>query len=91
MASTAHRERSHFCRGNHHDPYGFVTSTLSRVKAERGQVAEIERIGWRALLASLAALAIAATLTVSLNLQDNKTDFEPGVRGLVQMDDISIS
>jgi hypothetical protein len=72
-------------------PYGFVTSTLSRMKAEQGQVAEIERIGWRALLASLAALAIAATVAVTLDLKSQSTDFEPGVRGLIQMENVSVS
>ncbi len=48
----------------------------------------MERIGWRALLASLAALAIAATVTLSMNFADRGGDFDPGVRSLVQMENI---
>jgi hypothetical protein len=72
-------------------PYGFATSTLANLKTERRQIKEIERIGWRALLASMAALAIAATVTVSVNSRDGSSDFEPGVRSLVQMENISVS
>jgi len=72
-------------------PFGFVTSTLAGLRAQNSQVQEIERIGWRALLASLAALAIAATLTFTLGGHDNSNDFDPGVRSLVQMQNISVS
>ncbi len=72
-------------------PYGFVTSTMAGLRAQRMQVEEFERIGWRALLASLAALAVAATLTVTLTPRNNSGDFDPGVRSLIQMEDISVS
>jgi hypothetical protein len=72
-------------------PYGFVTSTLTRLRAQENQMAACERIGWRALLASLAALAVAVTLTVTLDMRDSSGDFEPGVRSLVQMQNISVS
>jgi hypothetical protein len=72
-------------------PYGFVTSTLTRLRAENRQVEEFERIGWRALLASFAALAIAATVTFTLSFRDTGTDFDPGVRSLIQMDHIQVS
>ncbi len=72
-------------------PYGFVTSTLAGLRAQQSQVEACERIGWRALLASLAALAVAATLTVTLDTRDSASDFEPGVRSLVQMQNISVS
>ena len=72
-------------------PYGFATGTLARLRAETRQMEEIERIGWRALLASLAALVIAATVTLGLSYADRGTDFDPGVRSLVQMENIQVS
>ena len=72
-------------------PYGFVTAALARLRAENRQQEEFERIGWRALLASLAALAVAATVTLSLNYSNQGGDFEPGVKSLVQMDHIQVS
>jgi hypothetical protein len=72
-------------------PYGFITGTLARLRAENRQQEELERIGWRALLASLAALGVAATVTLSVNFTDRGGDFEPGVRSLVQMENIQVS
>ncbi len=72
-------------------PYGFITGMLARLRAEKQQQEEIERIGWRALLASLAALAVAATVTLTVNFRDRSGDFEPGVRSLVQMENIQVS
>jgi hypothetical protein len=72
-------------------PYGFITRTVARLRAESRQQEEIERIGWRALLASLAVLAIAATVALSVNFNDPAGDFEPGVRSLVQMENIQVS
>jgi hypothetical protein len=72
-------------------PYGLVTSALGRLKAENQQVAEIERIGGRALLASLCALVVAAVLAVSVTPKDQSGDLEPGVKSLVQVENISVS
>jgi hypothetical protein len=72
-------------------PYGFITGTLARLGAEKRQQEEFERIGWRALLASLAALAVAAAVTLSVNMTDRGGDFDPGVKSLVQMENIQIS
>jgi len=77
--------------GEETPPYGFVTSTLGLLRAERRQQEELERIGWRALLASFAALVIAAGVTFSMNSGDKSGDFEPGVNGLVQMENIQVS
>ncbi len=77
--------------GETEPPYGFVTSTLTRLRAEQVQVKEIERIGWRALLASIAALAVAAVVTISVNFSDRGSDFEPGMRSVVQMENIQVS
>ena len=72
-------------------PYGFITGTLAQLRAEKRQQDDLERIGWRALLASLAALMIAATVTLSVNLRSQGDDFEPGVRNLVQMQNVQVS
>jgi len=72
-------------------PYGFITGALAGLRAEKRQQEELERIGWRALLASLAALTIAATVTLSVSYRDSTGDFEPGVKSLVQMENIQIS
>ena len=72
-------------------PYGFITSTLARLQTEKRQTEVLERIGWRALLASLGVLTVAAVLTFSLDGQDPRTDFDPGVRSLVQMENVPIS
>jgi hypothetical protein len=77
--------------GEAEPPYGFVTGTLARLRAESGQQEEFERIGWRALLASLAALAVAATVTLSVNFRDRGGDFEPGVNSVVQVENIQLS
>jgi hypothetical protein len=71
-------------------PYGFITATTARLRAEQGQVAEMERIGWRALLASFGVLALAAAITFGVNTTD-RNDFDPGVRTLVQVDNIQVS
>ncbi len=72
-------------------PYGFVTNTLAALRAESRHQREIERIGWRALLASLAALDTAVALTVTINLHEDSSDFDPGVRSLVQVDTLPYS
>ena len=72
-------------------PYGFVTATLAKLRAEKRQQEEIERIGWRALLASMAALAVAAAVTLSVNGTDPSVDFDPGVRSLVQIENVQVS
>jgi hypothetical protein len=39
----------------------------------------------------MAALVIAAAVTLSLNRGDSSSEFDPGVKSLVQMDNISLS
>lgn len=73
-------------------PFGFMTNTMSNLRFQQVQVAEMERIGLRALLASLAALAVAAVLAVTINMHyQSGSDLDPGVRSLVQLDNISVS
>lgn len=72
-------------------PYGFMTSTMARLNAETLMLAECERIGWRALLASFAALVVAAAVTLTVNFNDKGGDFEPGIQGSIQMENIQVS
>jgi hypothetical protein len=72
-------------------PYGLVTSTLAALRAEGRQQREFERIGWRALLASLAALSVAAVLTLTVGRHNESSDFDPGVRSLVQVENLPYS
>jgi len=77
--------------GQAEPPYGLVTATLARLRTEQGQQEEAERIGWRALLASFAALMVAAAVTLTVSFSSHTTDFEPGVRTFVQMENIPLS
>jgi hypothetical protein len=77
--------------GDTEPPYGMVTSTLARIAAEKRQQQDFERIGWRALLASLAALAVAATVTLSVSSLNPGNEFEPGVRSMVQAENFQVS
>ena len=71
-------------------PYGFVTSTLARLKAEKREREQLDLIGWRALLASLTALAAVVTITVGLQLQD-RNDLDPGVRSIIEVANVPLS
>ncbi|HEX4141484.1 MAG TPA: hypothetical protein VHY09_14135 [Candidatus Methylacidiphilales bacterium] len=72
-------------------PYGFVTSILAGLRAEQRQERECERIGLRALWVSLAALGVAATVTVTVSLHQDNSDLDPGVRSLVQVENLPYS
>ena len=72
-------------------PYGFVTRALARLRSEESLQRECERIGWRAFLASLAALAVAIAVTFTVNFQNAGGDFEPGIGGVIQMEKIQVS
>ena len=72
-------------------PYGFVTNVLGALRAESRQQREFERVGLRALWAALAALGIAAVVTVTVNIRQDNNDLDPGVRGLVQVENLPYS
>jgi hypothetical protein len=72
-------------------PYGFITGTMAQLRETRQQQVA-ERIGWRALMASLATLGVAAVVAVTVNFtQQSNNDLEPGVRGFVQLENIPLS
>ena len=76
--------------GETEPPYGFVTGMLGRFRAAERQREEAERIGWRALLASLVTLAAVVTLTVGLQLHD-RNEIDPGVRSIIEIQNAPIA
>jgi len=70
--------------------FGFVTSTLARLKAEKGERDMFERIGLRALFASLVVLVGVVGFSAGLQLQE-RLDLEPSVNSLAQAEDIPIA
>jgi hypothetical protein len=71
-------------------PYGFTTSLLSRLREQERETELAERIGLRALFASLVALVVAGVLAVSASYR-NQSDLEPGVRSIVQVENVPLS
>src|SRR5260221_5786432 len=71
-------------------PYGFVTGTLARLRAERGEMDLFEKIGLRALFASLAMLVTIGGLTIGIQLQ-GRLDSDPSLKSIVQAEDIPIA
>lgn len=69
-------------------PYGFVTSTLARLRSENRERELMERIGLRALLASFVILLVTAGFTW-MQLQD-RVELEPGVNTLIKAHDFSL-
>jgi len=78
------------CEGEMEPPYGFVTNTLARLRDERRQQLLVERIGMRALFASLGLLLIMTGLTFEL-AHFRQGDLEPGLRGILQVENVQIS
>jgi hypothetical protein len=72
-------------------PYGLVTRTLARLRDEKRQQEVLERIGLRAILAALAALAITTCVTLTLQWSLNTGDLDPGTNSLMQVATVQIS
>ena len=72
-------------------PYGFVTGVMGQIREARHQQ-DAERIGWRALVASFVTLVGAAAVAVTVNLnQVSASDLDPGMRSIVQVENIQLS
>jgi hypothetical protein len=71
-------------------PFGFVTSTLGQLRAAKQQQAELEKMGWRAILASLVTLMAVVTLTVGMHFQD-RNDLDPGVNTIIEIQNVAVS
>jgi hypothetical protein len=76
--------------GDFEPPFGFVTGTLAHLRSERRQQQEIERIGWRALLASVMTLVVIGTITIGMQHQD-RNDLEPGINSMIALDHLQVS
>jgi hypothetical protein len=73
-------------------PYGFMTAMLAQLRLERQQEQQLGRLCWRAIFASLAVLALSAGVTLGVRLQLNRgDDLEPGMRGLIQVENVPAS
>jgi hypothetical protein len=71
-------------------PFGFLTSTLARIKAQKREREVFERIGLRSLFAAVVILLVVGGISVEMQLHSH-TDFDPAVRSLLQADDVPIS
>ena len=71
-------------------PYGFVTSTLARLRDEQRQRQEFESIGWRAMVVSLVTLVIVCGVSLGMHLQD-VGNLEPGVRTMMETANVPIA
>ena len=73
-------------------PYGFMTGMLAQLRQEQQEEQRLGRLCWRAIFASLAALAVAVGVTVNVHGYFNRgNDFDPGMRGLIQMENVQVS
>jgi hypothetical protein len=71
-------------------PYGFTTRFLAQYRTETRQRELVERIGMRALFASLGLLLLAAAVNFGVDYSQ-RADLEPGLPGLVQVENMRVS
>ena len=71
-------------------PYGFLTSTMARLKEQKREQEQIEKISLRAIFASMATLVLTVSITLVLHFQSPR-ELEPGVRSLIQAENIQVS
>jgi hypothetical protein len=76
--------------GEEMPPYGMVTRTLARLREETRQRELVERIGLRALFASLGILGLTAAATLGAGYFDG-SDLEPGLNSFVQVENVQVS
>jgi len=72
-------------------PYGLATRVLAGAREQRGQRDAFERIGWRAILASLAMVALTAGLTLGVQAMNDREDLEPGIQSLAVLENVQVS
>jgi hypothetical protein len=73
-------------------PYGFMTAMLAQLRLERQQEQQLGRLCRRAILASLAVLVVSACVTFGIHRQLNRgDDLEPGMRGLIEVENVQAS
>ncbi len=72
-------------------PYGLVTRVLAGTRDQRRQRDALDRIGWRAILASLAMVAVTAGLTAGLQAMNDREEPEPGIQNLAMVENVQVS
>ncbi len=69
-----------------------MTGMLAQLRQEQQQEQQLGRLCWRAILASLAALVVSVGVTISVHRHfSHAGDFDPGMRGLIQMENVQAS
>jgi hypothetical protein len=84
-------QSGHTFAGETEPPFGFATRLLAAVREERRQQAALERMGWRAILASLAMVVVAGALTAGLQIAGDPEDPEPGVKSMALVENVQVS
>jgi hypothetical protein len=70
--------------------FGLATAVLARLREDELSQALAERIGLRAIFASVGALVLVFLFSVTAqHFQQN--DFEPGLRSIVQVQNVPLS
>ena len=76
--------------GDAEPPYGLATRVMAGVREEKRQQDALERIGLRAIFASLAVVACTAVLTIGFQMGDSE-DLDPGVKSLALVEKLQVS
>ena len=76
--------------GETEPPYGFTTRILAAARDEKRQEKAMERVGLRALFASLAVVTLTAVVTIGWQMQDSR-DLDPGVKSLALVENFQVS
>ena len=71
-------------------PFGLATAVLARLREEELSLALAERIGLRAIFASMGALVLVFIFAITAH-HGQQNDFEPGLRSLVQVENVPLS
>ena len=76
-------------KGGSTPPYGFMTSTLALLRAEKTEREQLEKMGKWAVFASLGALGFVLLITLDLHSRD-RGELDPGVPGIAMVENVQI-
>jgi CRISPR/Cas system endoribonuclease Cas6 (RAMP superfamily) len=76
--------------GETEPPYGFTGRVLARARAERQQKNAFERMGLRAIMASLGVVACLGVVTIGLQMQDRE-DVDPAIKSMALVENVQVS
>jgi anti-sigma-K factor RskA len=77
--------------GETEPPFGLATRVLASARRQQSQQDASERLGLRAIFASLAMVAVAAALTASLHFGADRDDTDPVIRSLAVAENVQVS